>query len=129
MRRAFIERPMAVNRGINSIQGSRVTDVTNLVAANGKLYAETADGIMSSTDGGESWTLLPIGVDDITDIAEFDGNVYARGEKNRLARFFRLSADEDRLAFILGIPPFEKVTSDEQEWLNKINDPFQNAPY
>ena len=103
------------------------TDVTNLVAANGKLYAETADGIMSSTDGGESWTLLPIGVDDITDIAEFDGNVYARGGKDRLARFFRLSADEDRLAFILGIPPFEKVTSDEQEWLNKINDPFQNA--
>ena len=103
------------------------TDVTNLVAANGKLYAKTADRIISSTDGGESWTLLPIGVDDITDIAEFDGNVYARGRKDRVARFFRLSTDEDRLAFIPGIPPFEKVTSDEQEWLNKINDPFQNA--
>jgi photosystem II stability/assembly factor-like uncharacterized protein len=103
------------------------TDVTNLVAANGKLYAETADGIMSSTDGGESWTLLPIGVDDITDIAEFDGNVYARGGKDRVARFFRFSTDEDRLTFIPGIPPFEKVTPDEQEWLKKINDPFQNA--
>ena len=103
------------------------TDVTNLVAANGKLYAKTADRIISSTDGGESWTLLPIGVDDITDIAEFDGNVYARGAKGRVARFFQLSTDEDRLTFIPGIPPFEKVTSDEQEWLNRINDPFQNA--
>ena len=96
-------------------------DVTNLVAANGKLYAETADGIVSSTDGGESWTLLPIGVDAITDIAEFDGSVYARGEKNRIARFFLLSADEDRLTFIPGIPAFEKVTTNQQAWLNKID--------
>ena len=103
------------------------TDVTNLVAANGKLYAETTDGIMSSTDSGESWTLLPIGIDNITAIAEFDGDVYVKGEKNRVSRLFRLSADDDRLTRIPGIPAFEKVTRDEQEWLNKINDPFQNA--
>ena len=103
------------------------TDVTNLVAANGKLYAETTDGIMSSTDSGESWTLLPIGIDNITAIAEFDGNVYVKGEKNMVSRLFRLSADDDRLTRIPGIPAFEKVTPDEREWLNKINDPFQNA--
>ena len=104
------------------------TDVTNLVAANGKFYAETTDGIVSSTDGGESWTPLSIGgIDNITGLAKFDGSVYVRGEKKMAARFFRLSADEDRLTFIPGIPRFEKVTSDEQGWLNKINDPFQNA--
>ena len=50
------------------------TDVTDLVAANGKLYARITDGIATSTDGGESWTLLPIGIDNITAIAEFDGD-------------------------------------------------------
>ena len=103
------------------------TDVTNLAAANGKLYAKTTDGIVNSTDGGESWTLLPIGIDNITAIAEFDGNVYVKGEKNMVSRLFRLSADDDRLTRIPGIPAFQKVTPDEQEWLNKINEPFQNA--
>ena len=103
------------------------TDVINLVAANGKLYAKTADRMMRSTDGGESWTLLPIGVENITDIAEFDGKVYARGEKHRFARFFQLSTDEDRLTFIPEIPPFEKVTTDQQAWLNRIQAPFREA--
>ena len=103
------------------------TDVTNLVAANGKLYAKTTNGIMISTDGGESWTMLPIGVEDITDIAEFDGSIYARGEKNWGTRFFRLSANEDSLIFIPGIPPFKKVTADQQAWLNKRLNPFRGA--
>ena len=104
------------------------TDVTNLVAAKGKLYAETADGIVSSTDGGESWTPLPIGgIDHITGLAEFDGSVYARGERNMITRFFRLSVDGDRFIAILGTPNFETVKPDEQEWLNKIEEPFRDA--
>ena len=96
------------------------TDVTDLVAANGKLYAKITDGIVRSTDSGESWALLPIGIDNIIAIAEFDGNVYVEGEKKMVSRFFRLSADEDRLTHIPGIPAFEKVTPDEQVWLEKI---------
>ena len=96
------------------------TDVTDLVAANGKLYAKITDGIVRSTDRGESWALLPIGVDNIIAIAEFDGNVYVKGEKNMVSRFFRLSADGDRLTHIPGIPAFEKVTPDEQVRLDKI---------
>ena len=69
----------------------------------------------------------PIGVENITDIAEFDGRVYARGEKNRFARFFELSTDEDRLTFIPEIPPFEKVTTDQQARLNRSLDPFRDA--
>ena len=102
-------------------------DVTDLVDANGKLYAKITDGIVTSTDGGESWTPLPIGgIDNITDLATFDGSVYARGEKNMVARFFRLSAD-DRFTVVLEIPNFEKVEPDEQEWLNRIEDPFLDA--
>ena len=71
--------------------------------------------------------MLPIGVKDITDIAEFDGNVYARGEKNMVTRFFRLSANEDRLTFIPGIPPFKKVTADQQAWLDRRQEPFEEA--
>ena len=96
------------------------TDVTDLVAANGKLYAKITDGIVRSTDRGESWALLPIGIDNIIAIAEFDGNVYVKGEKKMVSRFFRLSADDDRLTHIPGIPAFEKVTPDEQVRLEKI---------
>ncbi len=102
------------------------TDVTNLVAANGKLYAETTDGIVSSTDGGESWTLLSIGgIDNITGLAKFDGSVYVRGEKKMAARFFRLSAEDDRFTAILGVPTFERVNLDEQEWLQEWLDKRQ----
>ena len=103
------------------------TDVTDLVAANGKLYAKITDGIVTSTDGGESWTLLPIGIDDITAIAEFDGTVYVSGEKNMVSRLFRLSPDDDKLTRIPGIPAFEKVTPDDQAWLNKGQEPFRDA--
>lgn len=102
-------------------------DITDLVAANGKLYAKITDGIVRSTDRGESWALLPIGIDNITAIAEFDGNVYVKGEKNWVYRFFRLSADDERLTRIPGIPALEKVTADEQVWLNKIQEPFRGA--
>lgn len=103
-------------------------DVTDLVAANGKLYAKITDGIVTSTDGGDSWTPLPIGgIDNITDLAAFDGSVYARGEKNMVTRFFRLSVDDDRFIAILRTPNFEKVKPAEQEWLNKIQDPFRDA--
>ena len=103
-------------------------DVTDLVTANGKLYAKITDGIVTSTDGGDSWTPIPIGgIDNITDLAAFDGSVYARGEKNMVTRFFRLSVDDDRFIAILRTPNFEKVKPDEQEWLNKIEVPFQDA--
>ena len=102
------------------------TDVTNLVAANGKIYAETADGIVSSTDGGESWILFSIGgIDNITGLAKFDGSVYVRGEKKMAARFFRLSAEDDRFTAILGVPTFERVNLDEQEWLQEWLDKRQ----
>ena len=60
-------------------------------------------------------------------IAKFNGSVYVRGEKKMAARFFRLSAEDDRFTAILGVPTFEKVNPDEQEWLDKIQDPFRNA--
>ena len=102
-------------------------DVTDLVAANGKLYAKITEGIVRSTDRGESWALLPIGIDNIIAIAEFDENVYVKGEKSRVSRLFRLSADDDRLTRIRGIPAFGEVTPDEQVWLNKIPEPFRDA--
>ena len=104
------------------------TDVTNLVAANGKLYAKITDGIVRSTDRGESWALLPIGIDNIIAIAEFDGNVYVEGEKKMVSRLFCLSADDDRLTHIPEIPAFEKVTPNEQVRLEKIvAEPFRDV--
>lgn len=103
-------------------------DVTDLVTANGKLYAKITDGIVTSIDGGDSWTPLPMGgIDNITDLTAFDGSVYARGEKNMVTRFFRLSIDDDRFIAVLETPNFEKVKPDEQAWLNKIQDPFRDA--
>lgn len=102
------------------------TDVTNLVAAKGKLYAKITDGIFTSIDSGETWTMLPTGVDNITDVVVFEGMVYVRGEKNGTYLLFRLSADDDRLTAIRN-PAFQKITPDEQEWLNKIEDPFRDV--
>lgn len=102
------------------------TDVTNLVAAKGKLYAKITDGIFTSIDSGETWTMLPTGVDNITDVVVFEGTVYVRGEKNGIYLLFRLSADDDSLTAIRN-PAFEKIIPDEQEWLNKIEDPFRDA--
>ena len=44
-----------------------------------------------------------------------------------VSRLFRLPDDDDKLTRIPGIPAFEKVTPDEQAWLNKGQEPFREA--
>ena len=41
------------------------TTVNTLIAINGKLYANSMNGFVTSVDGGESWTPLPGGIDPV----------------------------------------------------------------
>ena len=56
------------------------TTVTTLIAVNGKLYANSMAGFVTSVDGGESWTPLPRDIDHGVFIKAFDGVLYVKGE-------------------------------------------------
>ena len=54
------------------------TTVNTLIAINGKLYANSTNGFVTSVDGGESWTPLRGGIDPGVIIKAFDGVLYAK---------------------------------------------------
>ena len=87
------------------------TPVTTLIAVKGRLYANSMDlRYVTSTDGGESWTLLPRDIDHGALIAIFDDNVYLKRGNNMNSRspLLRLSAENNSLNFIPGMPGFER---------------------
>ena len=90
------------------------TPVATLVAIKGRLYANNSIDLryVTSTDGGESWTLLPIDIDYGVFITAFDDNLYLKRGNNMDSRspLLRLSIENNRLNFIPGMPSFEKDT-------------------
>ena len=86
------------------------TPIMALIAVKGRLYANSIDfRYVTSTDGGESWTLLPRDIDYGVFIAVFDDNVYLkRGDNmNSHSPLLRLSTENNRLNSIPGMPDFE----------------------
>ncbi len=85
------------------------TPVTTLIAVKDRLYANSVNNeYVTSTDGGESWALLPR-IDDSVLIAAFDGNIYLKkGQNMNLpSPLLRLSTEDNSLNFIPGMPGFE----------------------
>ena len=64
---------------------------------------------VTSTDGGESWTLLPQDIDGSGLIAAFDDSVYVKkgNNMNSGSPLLRLSTENNSLKFIRGMPGFE----------------------
>ena len=85
------------------------TFVQELIAVNGILYAHTHGGLLSSTDGGESWTPVPGDTGYITRIAQSNGQLYARDDKIGTPRFYRLSTKDNRLIDASKVPAFFNV--------------------
>ncbi|MDE0636708.1 MAG: sigma-70 family RNA polymerase sigma factor [Candidatus Poribacteria bacterium] len=85
------------------------TYIIELIAVNGVLYAHTHGGLLSSTDGGESWTPVPGDTGYITRIAHSNGQLYARDDKIGTPRFYRLSTKDNRLIDISKVPAFFNV--------------------
>ena len=87
------------------------TTVTTLIAINGKLYANSMAGFVTSVDGGESWTPLPRDIDHGVFIKAFDGVLYVKrgNQMNSPSPLCRLSTEDSRIKFIRNMPAFEKV--------------------
>ncbi len=87
------------------------TTVNTLIAINGKLYANSMTGFVTSVDGGESWTPLPGGIDHGVIIKAFDGVLYVKrgNQMNSPSPLCRLSTEDSRIKFIRNMPAFGKV--------------------
>ena len=87
--------------------------VQTLIAVKGKLYANSIDGFVCSTDAGESWVPLPGGLDHGVFIEAFDGALYVKraNHMDTPSPLLRLSTENHRTAFIEGMPAFENINS------------------
>ena len=99
------------------------TPVQTLIAVNDKLYANSTNGFVFSTDKGESWTPLPGGIDGGVLIEAFDDTLYVK-RGNQMASpspIARLSTEDNSLMFIPGMPGFEMIRSHKtDEEMSKI---------
>ena len=87
------------------------TTVTTLIAINGKLYANSTNGFVTSVDGGESWTPLPSDIDAGVIIKAFDGVLYVKrgNQMNSPSPLCRLFIEDSPVKFIRDMPAFGKV--------------------
>ena len=91
------------------------TGVLNLVSVQNVLYANTGRVLVTSSDGGESWTPVPGSLKNITNLARFNDVLYARGieETQPRIRLFRLSTEDNRLTPVPGMPILNEPDSAE----------------
>ena len=80
------------------------TSVLNLVSMHNVLYANTGRVLVTSSDGGESWTPVAGTSRNLTSLAKFNGAIYARGTSGMSPQFFRLSAEDNGLIPVPGMP-------------------------
>ncbi|RKU15580.1 hypothetical protein C6501_06710 [Candidatus Poribacteria bacterium] len=85
------------------------THIKELIAVNGILYTHTPSGLLSSTDGGESWTPVPGDTGYITRMTESNGELYVRDDKIGTPRFYSLSAKDNRFIDVSKVPAFFNV--------------------
>ena len=87
------------------------TSVMDLVSMRNVLYANVGDELLTSSNGGELWTLVPSSLGDIIKLARFNDLLYARGIEETTAhpRLFRSSTEDNRLTPVPGMPSLMEV--------------------
>ena len=87
------------------------TTVTTLIAVNGKLYANSMTGFVTSVDGGESWTPLPRDIDAGVFVKAYDGVLYVKrgNQMNSPSPIVRLPTENHIPKFIPRMPAFGQV--------------------
>ena len=80
------------------------TDVLNLVATHNALYANMMQALVTSADGGESWTQVPGNSENLMWIVKFNNTIYAKGIRDMSPQLFQLSANESGLTPIPEMP-------------------------
>ena len=112
--------------------------IFNLMGFKNALYTSTANGVFKSTDGSESWNKLALGSGELTlkpaekasslispELAIADGTLYGASPvlvPEHEVQILRLSANENVLVPIQGIPPLEGAasTTDIMDWTDKM---------
>ena len=85
------------------------TGVDQLVYANNTLYAKIGGEIAGSFDGGESWTPVLRRPDILTSLMKFNDMLYVKGVNGTSPQLFRVSAEDNGLVPIPGIPSLEGI--------------------
>ena len=87
------------------------TFIFNLVAVNDTLYANIGPELVTSSDGGESWTsvLTPVlgRTGSVNGMLESNGVLYVKGTEKLAPKLYRLTAMDNRVTPVPGMPNFE----------------------
>jgi len=104
------------------MEGIIGTGIRSLVAFNNRLCAYTGRDIVQSTDGGESWTRIPIDAGD-TFMLSYGSKLRVKGSKLygiasevKNFRIFGLSADGNTLVPTEKIPAFDEEMLSTESW-------------
>ncbi len=89
--------------------GLVATDIWQLIAVDGNLYANSIDGFVNSSDGGETWSPVKGDTGFITRIMESNGEIFVRDDKLGAPRFFRLSTQDNSLIKVSEMPILDKI--------------------
>ncbi len=111
------------------------THVRGLVSVNNTLYAYAVErGLLSSSDGGESWTLVAAGVFADKLMIRYNNVLYMSASNSNLMnprqmrssdlRLMRFSDQENNLTFIEGMPDLKKINPTEDGWI-RLNRPLE----
>ena len=85
------------------------TGVDKLVYANNALYAKTWGKLAVSFDGGESWTPVLRCPEILTSMMKFNDVPYVKGVKGTSPQLFRVSAEDNGLVTVPGMPSLEGI--------------------
>ena len=80
------------------------TGVDKLVYANNALYAKTWGKLVVSFDGGESWTPVLRCPEILTSMMKFNDVPYVKGVEGTSPQLFRVSAEDNGLVTVPGMP-------------------------
>ena len=103
--------------------------VDNLVYVNNMLYAKTWGKLVVSFDGGESWTPVLHCPETLTGMMEFNDILYVKGVNGTLPQLFRVSAEDDGLVPVPGIPNLEGIDLEKlifETFKNALPEPGQD---
>ena len=105
------------------------TGVDQLVYANNTLYAKTGGEIAGSFDGGESWTPVLRCPAILTSLMKFNDVFYVKGVEGTSPQLFRVSAEDNGLVPIPGIPNLEGIDLEKligETFKNILWEPLQD---
>ena len=97
------------------------TTMLNLVSTHKQLYANTGRAFVTSYDGGESWTPVQGTYTPLISLAKFNSTIYARGHSGMSPQLFLLSAEDNGMIPVPGMPILKPQMGKE------MKDAMQNA--